>query len=114
MNIKPLTAVHIAPLCSIIEKIGLKELGKCFENIDIKNKTKEQIGLQTIFNISAVIISNIPNCQNEIFKFISKLTDISVEDIENLSLSEITNIIIQIVKKDEFKDFFTVVSKLFK
>ena len=49
-----------------------------------------------------------------VFSDDSLISGMSKDDIRNLPISTFTEMIIDVVKKEEFKDFFGVVSKLFK
>lgn len=119
---RKLTASDIAPMCKIIGKIGINEFSKCFEaesvqkiiNKATKNGVPDIVGIQVILEIANVIISHIPDCEKEIFVMLSSVSGLEVEEIKNFDLAIFTQMIIDFVQKEEFKDFFGVVSKLFK
>lgn len=125
---RKLTAVDIAPMCKVISKIGINEFGKCFGTDSVKNiinkstnsktdnieKNSAAIGFQVIIEIANVIISHIPNCENEIFALFSGVTGLSIDTIKDFDIATFTQMLIDFVQKEEFKDFFGVVSKLLK
>lgn len=123
---RKLTASDIAPMCKIIGKIGINEFSKCFEAESVqktiskatksgkKNGVSDIVGIQVILEIANVIISHIPDCEKEIFFMLSSVSGLEVEEIKNFDLAIFTQMIIDFVQKEEFKDFFGVVSKLFK
>lgn len=120
---RKLTAVDIAPMCRIISKIGINEFGKCFESESVKkliNKgvndsaKNKAVGFQVIIEIANVVISHIPDCENEIFALLASVTDLDIDSIKTFDLAEFTQMLIDFVQKEEFKDFFGVVSKLLK
>ncbi len=106
----------------------VKELVKTFDKAEEKseeesseekteNKSEENItylGFNIIFEITEIIIQNLPCCENEVYKLLADLSGMSIEEISELSMATFTEMIIDVIKKDEFKDFFKVVSGLFK
>lgn len=91
---------------------------QCFDAEEIKNISKnkdvEVVGMTVIMNFAGIIIGNLPNCETEIYKFLSELTGAKVEELKEISLADFAELIIEIVKKEDFKDFIGVVSRLFK
>lgn len=110
-------------MCAIIGKIGINNFTKCFnsdELLDVfdKNKGAKNLtnlaGLTVVFEIANTIVSNVPQCEREIFDLLASVTGLKVNEIKAFGLATFTEMIIDFVKKEEFKDFFKVVSKLFK
>ena len=120
MELRQLTSKDIFPMCKIIKKIGIDEFKNCFSNPEIQNLIKNtgentnQIGLTIMFDIVSIIIGNLPKCKDEIYDFLSGLTGAKNEELEEMSLADFTQLIIDLVQKEEFTDFIGVVSKLFK
>lgn len=120
--LRKLEAKDIAPMASILSKIGMKEIKSCFNPDDLQElasgKNTEEaaaaVGFTVVFDIAGVILGNYEKCQDDIFRFIAGLSGKSKEDIAKLPLDTFFELIIEIVRKEEFKDFFKVVSKLFK
>lgn len=120
---RTLNASDIAPICSIISKIGLNNFAKTFKSEDVVDVlTKEKgakdlatlAGVTVALNFANVVISHIADCENEIFKLLSSVSDLSYKEVKELDLVTFSDMIISFVKKEEFKDFFKHVSKLFK
>lgn len=120
--LRNLEAKDIAPMASILSKIGIKEIKDCFNSEDIKSltdgKTTEEaigaVGIAVMFDIVGVILGNYEKCQNDIFKFLASLSGKDIKQIESLPLDTFTEMVIDVVRKEEFVDFIKVVSKLFK
>ena len=117
--LRKVDAQDIAPLASIISKIGFKEFKSCFDSAEIKAGANgsvdvEKAGMAIMFDIVGVIISNIPKCIDEVFLFIASLTGLEVDSVKRLDLDVVTEIIIEIFQKEEFKKVFKVASRLFK
>lgn len=119
---RELCATDIAPMCAIIGKIGINNFTKCFNSDELldlfdKNKGVKNLtnlaGMTIVFEMANTIISHIPDCEKEIFDLLASVSGLKVSEIKALGLVTYTEMIIDFVKKEEFKDFFKVVSKLF-
>lgn len=123
-ELRTLCADDVFPMFKIISKIGIKEFKSCFESDGVKaaiqaanDETKvdmEVIGLGVALDIAGVVITNIPNAKEDIYLFLSQVSDLTKDEIKALSIATFTEMIVDVVRKEEFKDFFKVVSKLFK
>lgn len=120
---RALCSADIFPVFNILNKIGFKQFKACFNSTDIKtiankNKNKEDaieaVGMNIMFDIAGVILANIQYCENDLYKLLSSVSNLSVEEIKALTMAEFAEMIVDFVKKPEFADFFRVVSKLFK
>lgn len=109
----------------IIGKIGINEFTACFDGdamAQMMRKTKGKkiddsvslMGFAVILDIANVIVGNLPKCEAEIFEMLANVSDMSVEDIRGMDMVTFAEMVIDFIKKDEFKDFIGVVSKLFK
>lgn len=113
-ELRSLKASDMGAVCKILSGIGVKEFKDCFDVNDFKNKDNlEQVGMNVVFDIGGIIISNIPKVQEDIDRFLSSLTGQTVKDIQNLSMADYGELIITVIKKEEFKDFFNRVMTLF-
>ena len=70
--------------------------------------------LPTVLDVADIILGNIEKCEDDVFKLLSQTSNLSVEEVRKLGLCDFAEMIIDFVKKEEFKDFIKVVSKLFK
>ena len=113
----------------IIGKIGVKEFNACFEHDGIKHLVAATMGESTvnadetsvsvtyisvILEVADVIFRNLPKCEDEIFQMLSQTSNLSVAQVRKLDLVQFTEMVIDFIKKEEFRDFIKVVSKLFK
>ena len=120
--LRKLEAKDIAPMASILSKIGLKEVKNCFSPDDMKAiaggdgsiEAVGAVGVSVAFEIAGVILSNYERCQNDVFSFLASLSGMDIKQIESLPLGTFAEMVIDVVKKEDFKDFMKVVSKLFK
>lgn len=127
---RKLNATDVFPMFTIISKIGVNEFMSCFDSDERKklvgifkeeHKSAEEdawsvatVGVAAILNIVPVILGNLEKCEKEIFKLLSQTSNLSFEEVKALDLATFTEMVVDFVKKEEFRDFIKVVSKLFK
>ena len=126
---RPLGGGDVFLMFRIIGKIGVKEFNACFENDGIKHLVAAMMGekavkeeessvsvtyISVVLEVADVIFKNLPNCEDEIFQMLSQTSNLSVAQVKKLNLAQFTEMVIDFIKKEEFKDFIKVVSKLFK
>jgi hypothetical protein len=117
-----LSTVDLFPMFKVISKLGLKQFQ---ENGGIKtiisriaSGSKEinptELGIDIFLEITFLVIENLPKCENELYALLSQTSDLSVEEIKAQDMSITAEMILDFIRKEEFGDFFKVVSKLFK
>ena len=135
-ELRELKSKDIFPMVKILRKIGFKELKDKLNVDNIKNimqvfieqeipegQEEEQtnkgedmasyVGFNIVAEILDVILSNLEYCEQDIYKFLAGLTDMKEKDIAELPMVTFAELIVAVIQKEEFKDFFKVVSKLF-
>lgn len=125
-ELRKLTADDVFPMFQIISKIGFKEFKHCFDSPDVKAAVAKSasgeggqadltsVGVTVAIDMASVIVSNLGSCKNDIYLLLSQLSGMTTKDIAELPMVTFFEMIIDVVKKEEFKDFFQVVTKLFK
>lgn len=130
IELRELKSADIFPMIQILNKIGfrelkeiltpekIKEMMKTFKEAGSEKESEEMntttvLGFNLIIEVVGVIMNNLPSCQTEIYKFMSNLSGLSVKDLEELPMADFAEMIIDLIQKQEFKDFFKAVSKLF-
>lgn len=128
---RDLTAEDIAPMAAILQKINIEEFKKCFneemiektvnvfvtkskeekeENTQDNTMTAAGIALfPSLLSVAQVIVTNVPKCEKDVFKFLSSVSGISVEEIRKMKLGAFLRLVVEFVKfvKEEgFSDFF--------
>ena len=123
---RPLSSVDMFLMFKIIGKIGVNEFTVCFEKDGIqklvasmtgnddKNNIASVIGVSVVLEIANVIFGNLPKCEAEIYQMLSNTSNLSVDEVKKLDFAIFAEMIIDFIKKEEFRDFIKVVSKLFK
>ena len=120
---RTLNATDTFLMFKILGKIGINEFAECFgkENVNrlltgdagVQNFA-QAVGVQVVFEMVNVIMNNLPKCEGEIYAILANTSNLSVEEIKKLGFTTFMEMVIDFVKKPEFKDFIKVVSKLFK
>lgn len=140
-TLRALTAEDIFPMINIVRKIGLHEIKNILneetvnkivgnvvgmvskqrstadENGDDNTNSMAAIGvsvLPTLLDVADIVLGNVSKCETDLYKFLASLSGLAVDDIKKLSLADFAEMILDVVQKDDFKDFFKVVSKRFK
>lgn len=128
-----LGAPDIFLMAKIIKQIGIKEFKACFESEGIKsliqNMMMEQkeaegeeddsniisVGVGVALEIADVILGNLSKCENDIYQMLAQTSNLSVEEITAPGNAVMfLEMVIDFIKKEEFRDFIKVVLKLFK
>ena len=129
------SSTDMFPMFRIIGKIGLKEftaaidkdalnelVSKFMEGNKEEKEEGEEFsfgdfavgGTSVILGIADVIFSKLPHCENDIYQILSQTSNLSFDDVKKLDGAVFLEMVIDFIKKDDFKDFIKVVSKLFK
>ena len=112
-ELRPLVASDMGAICKIITAIGVRQFKECFKVEDFQGGNVEQIGFGVIFDSAGIVISNIPKAEEEIQTFLASLTGMKVAEIKKLPLADYGEMIMEVVMKEDFQDFFKRVMKLF-
>jgi hypothetical protein len=124
-TLRNLTADDIFPMFNIISKIGIKEFKGCFEAPDVKNAIGKiaaggessdlnAVGLIVALDMANILMTNLPKAKDDIYQLLSQVSGMNKKEIAALPMSVFMQMIIDLVRKEDFADFFQVVSKLFK
>ena len=120
---RKLNSTDVFLMFKILGKIGINEFAKSFDKDTIKNLVKSTkgaenaaslVGISVILDIANAIIGNLPKCESEIYQILANTSNLTVEQVKNLDFITFTEMVIDFVKKEEFKDFIKVVLKSFK
>lgn len=128
-TLRKLRADDIFLTIRVINKIGLDRLKKCMEaqgvkaameimtNNEADTPAKEaamnKIGIAVMLEIAGALLERLPDCRNEIYALLAVLSDMSEEDIGKLDSSVFVSMVMDVLKKDEWKDFFQLAFGLF-
>ena len=114
IELRELTSQDIFPICGILKKVGIKEIKEAFSSPEIVELAQggkssiEKIGLNIALDLGGIIVSNLPQCEKELYAFVSSVSGKKVEELRGMSMADFLEIVVAIIKKPEFKDFFSV------
>ena len=104
-------------MLKVINKIGIKEIKKCFESEAVvkaitamtdgkKVKDTATIGMTVMLEIADVLARNLPACRDELYQLLSTLSGMTVEEIAKLPMLTMVDMVMDVIKMQEFADFF--------
>jgi len=112
-ELRPLVAADMGAICKIISAIGIRQFKDCFKLEDFEGGNVEKVGFGVVFDLAGIVIANIPKAEEEIQAFIASVTGMKLSDVKKMPFADYGELIIAVVTKDDFKDFFGRVMKLF-
>lgn len=127
--LRDLCAKDIFPMTVIIRKIGLKDIGKCFDPEEIKaimesvsgdgeeknmDDIAETVGISVVLKIVDVVFENLSAAEQEIFGFLGRLSGMTAGAVGNLPMDVFFEMLVDVFRKKEFMGFMKAVSKLLK
>ena len=121
-------ATDLFVVSKIIKAVGIKNVANCFKSEEIESfKAKiaergtpateeEQVEAGTIAmtSIAELIFEKLDVVQEDIFKFMSNLSGMSIDDVKSMDIVDFAEMFMDIIKNPKFADFIKVVLKSFK
>ena len=116
-TMRNLQATDIFSVVKILNGIGLNNVKEAinFEEInnirkglteDNANAITSQVGVNVVMSIATVIIENLPKVENDLYTFIGSVIGVKTKDVAKMDIVEFMEVLIAIIQKEEFKDFF--------
>ena len=127
-ELRALKASDFFLVTRILSKIGVKECKQCIESVEIKNAVRDMvskqggkmadadvasIGMSVVFDIAGVVLEHMESCEKDIYTLLSRLSGLKVQEIADMPMAEFGEMVIEVVKHEGFRDFFTAVFKQF-
>ena len=81
---------------------------------DNSEKVYSQVGVKVVMSIATVILENLPKVENDLYTFVGSVIGVKAKDVAKMDMGEFMDLLIAIIQKEEFKDFFKRASKLIK
>jgi hypothetical protein len=121
---RQLETKDIFPMFKLLNKLGFKDFkdneglkkvmfmfmgGTADGKVDVN-----ALGMDLFFEFAAIIVDAIPKIETELYTLLADVAMVKVDDIKAQSPAVTLEMIVEFIKKEEFKDFFKVVLKLFK
>ena len=121
-ELRRLNASDIFMMSKILSSIGIKEFRKCFDSEKIGElvkgtKTEDaaaKVGVAVMFDIAGIVLDNLPSCEKYVYAFLANLSGLQADEIAALPMAEFAEMVVDVIKKEDFRDFMKVVSRSFK
>jgi hypothetical protein len=115
-------------MTAILSKIGIKEFAPVLrspEVLDIftsvagkgDDATDADInyaGATALIGVAGILLANYGRAEDELFGFLGDIAGLTADEVGALPLEDFTDLLVSVVRKKDFKGFFTAVSKLLK
>ena len=116
-------ATDVFTMATLLSKVGLGKVSDAFGRDTVmeilaKNKGKKGddvaaiTGMQIALQIADVVLANIEKCETEIFKLLSNVSGMTIDEIKDLDAEVFAELIVAVIKMPQFKDFFKAASRL--
>lgn len=126
-TLRRMTSADIFPMCTIIKKLGIEEIKKIMNSPElikmvsgIQNSKKSddekifEIGFNGVLDMAILIVGNIPKIETDLYKFLASMTKMTEKELREVSPADFLELIIAVIKHEDFKDFFNRASQLLK
>ena len=125
MELRRLQATDLFSMVKILNGIGLKNFKDVIDTDKIKEMRKSinddnaeqvvsDIGMNVVMSVLSVILENLPSVETDLYNFIGSIANMKAKDVAKMDIGDFMDLLISIVQKEEFKDFFKRASKLIK
>ena len=81
---------------------------------DNSEKVYSQVGVKVVMSVATVILENLLKVENDLYTFVGSVIGVKAKDVAKMDMGEFMDLLIAIIQKEEFKDFFKRASKLIK
>lgn len=129
-ELRALKATDFFLVTRILSKIGVKEFKGCIENDEIKAAIKgmfdnqdggniadsdvASIGVSVVFDIASIALERMENCEKDIYKLLANLSGLKEQEVADLPMAQFGEMVMAVIKHEDFRDFFTAVIAQFK
>ena len=125
MELRKLQATDLFSMVKILNGIGFKNIKDAINIDEIKELRKtmtadntedvqSQVGISVVMSVVGVLLENLPKVENDLYTFVGSVANIKMKDVAKMDIGEFMDLLIAIIQKEEFKDFFKRASKLIK
>lgn len=124
-DLRTLQATDLFTMMKIINKIGIENIKSTIDVEKIKmaraNMTEENsskiatdIGMEIMMGVLGVVLERLPLVEDELYTFMGSVSGMKSKDVAKLGINDFMALMIEIFKKEEFKDFFNRALRLTK
>lgn len=121
IELRQLTADDMFPMCTIISKIGAQDFKRCIETPGVMEAIMgegtlniDKVGIAVMADLGVAVLAHLEECKADIYRFLSSLSGMSQTELAKMKMGQFAGMVIGLFRKEEFRDFFTDVSELFR
>ena len=125
MELRRLQASDLFSMVRILNKVGFNNVKDAINLDEIKNlkstmtdenakSVTSEIGINVVTSVVGVLLEHLPNVETDLYNFVGSVANMKANAVAKMDIGEFMDLLIEIVKKEEFKDFFNRASKLIK
>lgn len=111
-TLRPLKDKDLWPVLDIVGKVFPDDLSGAFLGVVSGEMTVRDIGISMVSKIITAVIRNMSAVHDEMYAFLSDVSGLPVEEIENMEFGTTPRMIWDIVKNEKNNGFFGELSKL--
>ena len=112
-------------MVKIINKVGIDNIKNAI-NFDEINSVKEklngensdamisELGVNVVMSVLTVLFERLPLIETELYHFVGSVANMKDKEVAKLEINDFMALVIAILKKEEFKDFFKQALQLIK
>ena len=124
-ELRRLQASDLFAMVKLLNVIGFKELKNVINLDEIKEARKNitdenketlyaEMGTKIITSLVPFVFVKLSIAENEIYTFVGGIANMKAKDVAKMDAIDFIDLLMEIFKKEEFKDFFKRASKLIK
>lgn len=124
-ELRKLQATDLFLMVKIINKVGIDNIKNAI-NFDEINRVKEklngensdamisELGVNVVMSVLTVLFERLPLIETELYHFVGSIANMKDKEVAKLEINDFMALVIAILKKEEFKDFFKQALQLIK
>lgn len=106
-------------MCSILGKIGIDQFADAFGKDNVRQLMTgnvnvagfvQQVGIGIVLSLASIILKNLHKCESEIYQLLSETSNLTLDEVKDLEMGTFLQMVVDFIKKPEFKGFIKVVS----
>lgn len=121
-KLRALKAKDVFLMSKIIGSIGIDKMKDCFQSDAVQGLMQgklddallSSVGVTVVLEAANVILNHLPACEKDLYAFLADLSGMNKGEIETLPMNTFLEMVIDVIQKEEFRDFIKVVSRLRK
>ena len=124
-TLRGLQSQDVFRFAAIIKKIGFAEIKGAFSAPEVQaaiadmqdgdgDAALERVGLAVITDVVGIVLDNLDKVEDDIYRELASLSGMDAEQIKTLPIDVFADMIVDVFKKEEFKDFFKAAARLTK